>query len=143
MARRVSIVRGEIANLTDAIVSGGLRGSRAIGERLAAAEAELARLEVGQTDTSSETVAKLTPRVVDQLRRAAEDMPALLRGVHPERGRAVISSLVGDITVRSTEAEVIFETKKGAVEGALIRLAGGKHTSVVAGAGFEPATFGL
>jgi site-specific DNA recombinase len=142
-ARRVAALRGEVANLTDAIASGALKASRAIGERLAAAEAELARLEAQQTDTSAETVAKLTPRLVDQLRRAAEDMPALLRGAHPERGRAVISSLVGDITVRSTEAEVIFETKKGAVEGALMRLAGGKHTSVVAGVGFEPTTFGL
>jgi site-specific DNA recombinase len=142
-SRRLSALRGEIANLTDAIASGALRASRSIGERLAAAEAELARLEVRQTDTSSETVAKLTPRLADHLRQAAEDMPALLRGANPDRGRAVISSLVGDITVRSTEDEVMFETKKGAVEGALLRLAGGKHTSVVAGVGFEPTTFGL
>lgn len=132
--RRAAALRAEIANLTDAIASGALRASRSIGERLAAAEAELAGLEARQTDTSIETVAKLTPRLADHLRRVAEDMPALLRGTHPERGRAVISSLVGDITVRSTEAEVIFETKKGAVEGALMRLAGDKHTSVVAGA---------
>lgn len=134
VTRRLAALRAEIDNLTDAIASGALRASRAIGDRLATAEAELTKLESQQPDTSVETVAKLTPRLVDHLRRAADDMPALLRGVNPERGRAVISSLVGDITVRATEAEVSFETKKGAVEGALIRLAGGKHTSVVAGA---------
>ena len=59
------------------------------------------------------------------------------------RARTVLRDLMGEIQVVTTPTEIRFETKKGAVEGAFLRAAGGQQTNLVAGAGFEPATFGL
>lgn len=42
--KRIAELRTEVANLTDAIASGALRGSKALAGRLAAAESELERL---------------------------------------------------------------------------------------------------
>jgi len=134
LLRRIEALRGEVANLTDAIASGALRGSKAIADRLAATEGELSALEARQVQAPESVIAKLTPRVVDALVRAADDMPALVRGTNPERGRAVIESIIGEVFVEPTETEIRFEAEKTALEGAFLRAIGAKHTNVVAGA---------
>jgi hypothetical protein len=50
---------------------------------------------------------------------------------------------LGEIRVVTTPEEIRFETNEGALEGAFVRAAGSQQFSMVAGAGFEPATFGL
>jgi site-specific DNA recombinase len=134
LSRRIDALRGEVANLADAIASGALRGSKAIADRLAATESELSTLEARQVQAPESAIAKLTPRVVDALVRAADDMPALVRGTNPERGRAVIESMIGEVFVEPTETEIRFEAEKTALEGAFMRAIGAKHANVVAGA---------
>jgi hypothetical protein len=55
--------------------------------------------------------------------------------------------MIGSIKARATPAEILLETHEGHGEIALPKDAGverkGRQISVVAGAGFEPATFGL
>jgi hypothetical protein len=55
--------------------------------------------------------------------------------------------MIGPIRVRTTATEILLETQEGHAEVAFLRAAGleqtGQQISVVAGAGFEPATFGL
>jgi hypothetical protein len=46
--KRIAELRHEVANLTDAIASGMLKSSPALGQRLQAAEGELARLDAAQ-----------------------------------------------------------------------------------------------
>ena len=50
------------------------------------------------------------------------------------RARTALRDLIGEIQVVATPEEIRFETKKGALEGALVRAAGGQQISLVAGA---------
>jgi site-specific DNA recombinase len=141
---QIDKLRAEIANLTDAIAAGALRGSRAIAERLAAAEAELDRIETEASEPiATAAVLTHTHQTEAKLKSAANDLLATVKKKDPERGRAAIHALVGNITVCSTPTEVRFESESGAVEKALLSVAGAKHTILVAGVGFEPTTFGL
>lgn len=136
LERRIAAMRDEIGNLADAIASGALRGSRIIAERLVSAEAELASLLARQTQTPEGIVAKLTPRVVDALLQAAADLPGLLRR-DPERGQAILRSLIGEISVKVTETDIRFESSKNAVETALLRSVGEPQVNLVAGACYQ------
>ena len=51
--------------------------------------------------------------------------------------------IADDAQVVNSREEIRLETQKGAIEGALLRAAGTQQIDMVAGAGFEPATFGL
>jgi hypothetical protein len=55
----------------------------------------------------------------------------------------VLRDVIGDFQVNVTAMEVRFATKKGALEGAFVLAADSQQENLVAGAGFEPATFGL
>ena len=140
---RAETLKAEVANLTDAIASGVLRASKAIAERLAGTETELERIETQLVRESKRNVTDLTPRIKDKLLEAAANLPAVIRKTNAERGRAAIAAIVGDITVKTTDSEIRFESAESAVEQALLRTAGAEYTIMVAGAGFEPATFGL
>jgi site-specific DNA recombinase len=141
--KRIAELEREVGNLADAIGQGALRASPTIAARLASAEAELDRLRNPVEDRSSAVIEALTPRLTDRLVRLAESLPAMLKGVDRERSREELRSLIGVLEVEADEHEVRFLTKKGALEGAFLRLAGNQHTSLVAGVGFEPTTFGL
>ena len=81
--------------------------------------------------------------IEDRWRAAVANLETVLMAHDPTRSRTVLRSLIGDVQVVTTPEEIRFETKKGALEGAFFRAAGSQQLSVVAGAGFEPATFGL
>jgi hypothetical protein len=62
------------------------------------------------------------------------------------RARTEIAEHVGTVQVVTAPTEIRLETQKGRLEAALLAATGtvdARQVCVVAGAGFEPATFGL
>jgi site-specific DNA recombinase len=134
--KRVAELRREIGNLADAIASGLLKSSPALAQRLQAAEANLARLEAAQRTTPPALI-------VPNVRQHFLGMVGRLAGVllrDPERGREELRGILGekiklhpDVSGRFLWAEYSLGLT------ALLPNA----EIMVAGAGFEPATFGL
>ena len=85
----------------------------------------------------------IMPRLVDEYRALVDDLAESLRSINVDRARAEMRKLIGDIQVNATPDEIRLVTREGAVETALLRAAGDRPVFLVAGAGFEPATFGL
>jgi site-specific DNA recombinase len=132
----------EVAALVEAIATGALRASPAIAQRLAETEATLARLKVQPVRQSIE---QLLPQLAERSRFAIENLEKTL-AVDPRRGRMELAEHVGPIRVRTTPEEIILEASRGHMESVLLAATGtggARQISVVAGAGFEPATFGL
>ena len=138
--KRLRELQAQVSNLTDAIAAGALRASPAIATRLQAAEAELERI---LTAEPTPKVSTLPAGIEGAWRKAVANLETVLTTHDPSRGRAALMDLIGEIRVVSTPEEIRFETQKGALEGAFFRATGSQQTFVVAGAGFEPATFGL
>lgn len=142
---RIRELEAEVANLTDAIASGAFRSSPAIAERLSAAEAALARLRAEGKPPAEKKVAKLLPRVVDEHRAFVDDLAARLAEVDVHRARAALRRFYGELRAMPDGEDVRLEAEDGAVELAVLKAVGAARVggNVVAGAGFEPATFGL
>jgi hypothetical protein len=130
----------QIEHLADAIGNGGLRTSRALGQRLQTAEQELERLKAVSVQAPRSQIEHLIPRLADRWRKfisnfekriGAEDVPAF---------RQEIARLIGPIRVRATADEILLETQEGHAEVAFMRAAGLRHTgqqiSLVAGTRF-------
>ena len=100
------------------------------------------------TSPKFETIVKHAPRLADHYRELVESLEQNLTS-RPSipRARAELRKLLGGkIRIVTTPDVVRFETEKGRAEAAFLSAAGlGTHCAVevVAGAGFEPATFGL
>jgi site-specific DNA recombinase len=141
--RRLASVEEEIRNLVDAIASGALSASPAMAERLAQVEAELAALKVAARPVKPAEIERLVGLVVDRYRVIVEALERSLPEADIEQARAQLRALFGSIKVVADEQEIRFEADLRATQLALLRAAGGSANNVVAGAGFEPATFGL
>ena len=135
---RVQELEQEVGNLVDAIASGALRSSPAIAARLAAAESELERLNASAPDNGPAVA--LLPRLdelflqrVRELERTAERDPVRAR-------QALLESIDTPIALHPVDG--VLEAEIG-VRPPLAVAAGHRQESMVAGAGFEPATFGL
>ncbi len=76
----------------------------------------------------------MIPRIFDQYRELVGDLAESLASVNIDRARAEIRKLVGDIQVIATPDEIRLESREGAVEAALLRAAGERQVSIVAGA---------
>jgi|HubBroStandDraft_4_1064222.scaffolds.fasta_scaffold02724_5 site-specific DNA recombinase len=148
--KRIAELEDQVANLAEAIATGALKSSPALAGRLSAAEGELERLRAAAVPREESKVARVIPRIAEGFEELVADLPnAVKRDV--DRARATIRRYVGDKILVAEEIQdgqpvVTFRTCKGLMEAAFLRVAGGSHvlqTSVVAGAGFEPATFGL
>jgi len=148
--KRIAELEEQVTNLADAVASGALKSSPALADRLARAEGELARLRESAVPRAVTKVEKLIPRLAEGFRELVEDLPNdVKRDV--DRARATVRQYVGDKILVVDEVQdgqpvVAFRTEKGRMEAAFLRLAGGSvalQTSVVAGVGFEPTTFGL
>ncbi len=83
------------------------------------------------------------PRLVDEYRELVNNLADTLSNVNVNRARAEIRKLVGDIRVETTPEEIRLMSSEGAFETALLKSTGQNQVMLVAGAGFEPATFGL
>jgi hypothetical protein len=93
-APRIHQLRIEVANLTDAIASGTLRGSKAIAERLSAAESELERL-TAEPRKRKANVIDLPGQLVDRYRRLVAGLEdELSKDVHRARAPCSGSSWV-------------------------------------------------
>ena len=136
-ARLIAKLGEEIDHLVAAIGDGMI--SPALRQRLQTAEAELERLTSAPKPASIES---LLPRLPELIRAHVRNLASL--AVHePVRARAAVQrALAADaITIRPAEAGRHVIAEYGLVP---VQLATGTMPeSVVAGAGFEPATFGL
>jgi hypothetical protein len=144
--KRVAELEGQVENLADAIASGALRASPALASRLTAAEAELAKLRQQAQPREVTKLDRIIPGIDDAFRELVADLPnAIKRDV--DRARATVRQYTGSaIRVESDGKTVRFLSESRQMETTLLIAAGGAaalQTSVVAGAGFEPATFGL
>jgi site-specific DNA recombinase len=132
----------EVSSLVDAISNGALRTSPALAQRLQEAESAMARLKDQPAPRSAE---QLLPQLAERCRSAMENLERTL-AQDPNRARIELTEHVGAIRVRTTPKEVVLEARSDHVESALLAATGTGGTRqirLVAGAGFEPATFGL
>ena len=115
-----------------------------IADRLARAERELADLPSGEGLTVNlRDVSTALPRAMERFRALVADLGRLAE--HDViRARNEIRKLVGDVTMTPDGEVLVAEIDRAHVAGALLNAAGSPLQMVmVAGAGFEPATFGL
>jgi DNA invertase Pin-like site-specific DNA recombinase len=124
--KAIGRLRGEIANLTDAIASGMLRSSPALAERLETAERELARLEAEALRPALGSVAHEISGLARDYRALVADLAQTLTGVNVARARAELRKLVGELRVETTE-EAVELWSTHTPEQALMRLAGGSQ----------------
>ena len=133
---RVADLEREVGNLADAIASGALKASPALGARLAAAEAELEKLRATEAPAEASKVDRLIPRVADDYREMVANLPKAVKQ-DVDRARASIRQFLGGkIRVEVDEQEARFITEKGRTEAAFLRAVGGsfdRQTAMVAG----------
>jgi hypothetical protein len=133
-------LREQIANLADAVASGALRQSPALGQRLAQAEGELDRLAAHAFRPIAKVV-DLRARLGERVRKLVETVELHINS-QPDRARPAIRMICAEIPVRPHESGKFLVARLGLSE-QLLAAATGFEKFVVAGAGFEPATFGL
>lgn len=139
-APRIRELREQIGNMTAAIASGLLKASPALAERLGSAEAELGRL-TAQTVKPTARIIDFPARLNAQFNKMVDKLEEHLAR-DPNRARAALREIVGEIPVFPHESGKYLVAKLGLSE-LFLRAAVGPERSMVAGAGFEPATFGL
>ena len=132
---RLRELQGEIDRLTDAIAQMGL--SQALRERLANAEAEQRTL---QTQSLRKPPAR--PDAAEMVRRYRSKILGLQTALREDRERARrwLKDLLGTVRVER-DGEGVFAVLE--MQPAALMAAGGVSLDWVAGAGFEPTTFGL
>ncbi len=130
----------EVGRLVDAIASGTLGASAAIAQRLKHSEATLARLKA-QPPAPNKSAEQLLPDLAKRCQLALQKLEHTIM-VDPRRAQMEMREHVGPIRVTATPMEIRLEAQRGHFEQTLLRAAG-CQTKLVAGAGFEPATFGL
>ena len=147
-AARIAELEGQVGNLADAIATGALKSSPALAARLEAAESELTALREQAKPREVKKLDRVIPRIDDAFRELVADLPnAIKRDV--DRARATVRQYAGNtIRVETDGKTVRFMSESGRIERAILIAAGGaagvtSQTSVVAGVGFEPTTFGL
>ena len=133
---RIRELEREIANLADAIASGALRSSPVLAQRLQIAEAELARL---QGHRYGKPAVLLVPNVRTRYLEIVASIDQVL-AKDPERGREELRGILGErIKLLPDESGRFLWADYSLGLTALVPNA----EIMVAGAGFEPATFGL
>jgi hypothetical protein len=136
-SERLAELEREVANLADAVAQGLLRTSPALAQRMATAEADLAKLRAADVPPQLAKVERILPRVVDGYRELVDDLPNTLKR-DMQRARANIRRLLGgQIRVEVDAKEARFMTQKGRAEAAFLRQAGANfapQTTLVAGA---------
>ena len=142
---RIRQAEAEVANLTEALATGALRASPTLAARFEEAERELARLKAQEAQASVPVPSVLLPDIANRYRRLARDLARSLHRTDVDRARIEIGRLLGPVRVEPTDTEIRLYNEQGRLEAALLRAVGSDTTAsfVVAGAGFEPATFGL
>jgi site-specific DNA recombinase len=144
--KRMAELEMQVGNLADAVMSGALKSSPALASRLAEAESELEALRRQAIPREVVKLDRVIPRIDDAFRELVRDLPnAAKRDI--DRSRATVRQYAGNaIQVKSDGKTVRFMSESKRLEQSLMIAACGaaqSYTSVVAGVGFEPTTFGL
>ena len=145
--RELKKVEAAIERVTDAVADMGI--SRALREKLSTLEASRDELEtqlrVIQPDAD---VAALLPRAMDRWRKLVDEMENL--GQHPDvrpediaEARERLAGLLGRVQLVPEGDHLVAEVGLQSLEIQSPTKSRAMHIRVVAGAGFEPATFGL
>jgi hypothetical protein len=128
----------EIDRYLDAVAAGLM--SPTIKTRIEAAESALAELAADTTIIDAREILTSLPRLIQRYREMVADLDTIAR-TDPDRARECIRSILGQVRVKPEKGVLVAEI--GLNETPLAALAGGVPMDLVAGAGFEPATFGL
>jgi hypothetical protein len=108
------------------------------------AEAELVRMKAAaRQQEQPANPERLLTDVADRYRKLVDELDKSLAETDVERARAELRALFGSINVVAGEWEVRLEADLRQTQVALLQVVGATANNVVAGAGFEPATFGL
>ena len=134
---RIRELSEEISRLVDAIANIGM--SDALRTRLLEAEAEQKRIQA-QLDQVAETQSVSAKEIKSRIKSILLDLQSTL-DQDTQRARKIIADLFGDIRISKEENGIYAEYDKATDK--LLLAAGGLSTNLVAGAGFEPTTFGL
>jgi site-specific DNA recombinase len=140
---RLAGLEEEIRNLVEAVASGTLRTSAALAERLAVAEANLATLQAAACPVRAKDTERLVAQVMERYRARVAALERSFPDCDIGQARADLKNLFGSIRIVSDAREVRFEADLRETHMALLKGLGASANNVVAGAGFEPATFGL
>ena len=137
---RLAELEQEIGHLIEAVAKGLL--STSVKTRLESAESEQATLLNDRGD-ESDGVTELVPRLGDTYGELVENLERI-----PERhippARASLRGMTGGTIRLIPDADMQFLTAEISLDGGrLFEMVSGQKINVVAGAGFEPATFGL
>ncbi|WP_425608438.1 recombinase family protein [Thermomonas mangrovi] len=119
--RKLAKAQSERDNLLNAIRAGIITPSTK-------AALEAAEADVIAAQRATQQPARIMPDVRDRLRRIADTLADRARQV--PAAREALRALIGEATLRNENGDLVAEIA-------------GSHLSMVAGAGFEPATFGL
>jgi site-specific DNA recombinase len=139
-ARMVDL-RAQVENLVNAIAAGGMRTSAALGRKLAEVEDDLGRLEAAPAMSA---VVPLVTNIKARAKAIIHSLPKLLE-TDPEKARAALrdAGVSAQIMLRPAKDGPHLNAEFDLEVVALAALGNGLAESMVAGAGFEPATFGL
>ena len=105
----------------------------------------MSRLRAAATTAASDAkISRHIPRLMDEYREMVSALPAALGDArYVDRARAELRKILGEIRVEADAKKIRFLNDKSRLSAALAVAVGGTANNVVAGAGFEPATFGL
>jgi site-specific DNA recombinase len=140
--KRIAELAKEIEHLADAIAGGLLKASPALAKRLAAAETELEGLQADDRRAKAPIAGRIMPRVGKMFVALVEQLEENLKR-DPERARAALTSIFGErVALEPDESGRFLWAEYGLGAVPVLAQAAGSEL-MVAGAGFEPATFGL
>ena len=139
--RRHQVLRDEISRLVDAIAAVGV--STALAQRLQAAEAELQQIQATLASSAPPSTAAVLDDVTARYKRMVLRLQETLDGLDDRaRTRQILADMLGPVTIgRGEDGEVFAELEEPAER--LLAAVAGESLGLVAGAGFEPTTFGL
>lgn len=139
--RRLTAIRGEIERMVDAIAAVGV--SSALVARLRAAEAERAELEAQVAATELPPAGDIVAGAVARYRTMLADLQSKLEEEGDrERTREIVRQMLGPMKLVKGEDGATYAEMTNPAE-QLMAVGGDELLTLVARAGFEPATFGL
>ena len=138
-SERLDEVNADIMRLVDAIAKVGV--SEALATRLKKAEEESRRLMVQVAQEAGPSAAEIASEIEARYRRALTQLQEVLQSGDVDRTRPVLAEMLGPVTIVRDDEGTWAQMAKPADR--LLLQAMGGSLKVVAGAGFEPTTFGL